>query len=99
MLTSSRRAGAFAAAILTFTPLLAQEPPAPASVFPPPSAGAPPTSGAPVRTPVSADARDRAEAPAPPSPAPPAPPPASEKANLKPPREGFDVSVFEGKPV
>lgn len=64
MLISSRRARALAAALLSFSPLLAQEPPVPSA-----------------------------------EPAPPAPPPASRKTELTPPSAGFDVSIFDGKPV
>jgi outer membrane protein TolC len=61
MLISSRRAGALAAALLTISPLVAQEPPA---------------------TPVA-----------------PGPPPLSRTTELTPPSGGFDVSIFDGKPV
>src|SRR4051812_47584382 len=64
MLISSRRAGTLAAALLTLTPLLAQEPPA----QPDPAVS-------------------------------PAAPVVSHKTELVPPSGGFDVSIFDGKPV
>src|SRR4051812_17281652 len=93
MLISSRRAGALAAAFLTLTPLLAQEKPAPVSAYPP-AAVFPPEGDKPA-------APEAATEPPPPAgiPAPPAPPPASAKAALRPPSEGFDTSIFDGKPV
>ncbi|HEV7402380.1 MAG TPA: TolC family protein, partial [Chthoniobacteraceae bacterium] len=78
MLISSRRAGALAAALLTLTPLVAQEPPA--------------TPPVPPATPPAAATA------APPAAFAPAPPP-SHKTELTPPSAGFDVSVFDGKPV